>query len=166
MDVSVDEIWTRGAAFFQTLARGLFSVREAFQRTQRSDSAPTAMKLQVGEPRYEVTSIHAAPGFTAEDLIKVAAAVALKLSEEQIGQPILLKAHSLGLVVPEPEDLHCLPGGIHCWVCGVPTLVGSHAFVDRLGINLDEAAELALWPGEVFIAQGSRLVGKLRISES
>ncbi len=164
MDVSVDEIWTRGAGLFQNLAHGLLSVREALQR-KRCVEALAANAVQGSEPNYEVAEVLPAPGFTAEDLVKIAAA-AQRFSEGRLGHAVLQKAHSLGLVVPEPEDLHCLPGGIHCWVGGVPTLVGSRAFVARLGIDLAEAGELALWPGEVFIAQGSRLVGKLRISES
>ena len=164
MDVSVDEVWARGAGLFQNLAQGLVSVREAWQGKRYAEGL-AANGVEVSEPDYEVTGIHPAPGFTAEDLVKVAAATQ-RFSEGQLGHAVLQKARSLGLVVPEPEDIHYLPGGIHCWVGGVPTLVGSRAFVARLGIDLAEAGELALCPEDVFVARGPRFMGRLRISQS
>jgi len=134
---------------------------------ERLSSIDTVVLDKTGTLTYgdtEVVAIVLEPGVTEEMLLSVAAS-AEQFSEHPLARAIVRKAAAEKVPVLESEDFRYLPGkGIHCWVDQVPTLVGSQEFVARLGINLvpSEGASCA----EVFVSRGSRLLGKIQISDT
>ena len=112
----------------------------------------------------EVAAILPEAGITEERLLSVAAS-AERFSEHPLGRAIVRKAIAQGVPMREAEDVRYLPGkGIHCWVEQMPTLVGSRQFLARLGIAPRTSGNGSC--AEVYVAQGSHLLGKIRISDS
>ena len=134
---------------------------------ERLSSVDTVVLDKTGTLTYgntEVKAIVPEPGVMEAGLLSVAAS-AERFSEHPLGRAIVRKAVAQDVPLLESEDFRYLPGkGIHCWVGRLPTLVGSRDFIDRLGIKVavSENASCA----EVFVAQGSRLLGKIQISDS
>jgi Cu+-exporting ATPase len=134
---------------------------------ERLSSVDTVVLDKTGTLTYgdtEVRAIVPEPGVSEEGLLSVAAS-AERFSEHPLGRAIVRKAAAREVPLLESEDIHYLPGkGIHCWVGHLPTLVGSRDFIARLGIDVlgGQSSSCA----EVFVAQGSRLLGKIQISDS
>jgi cation transport ATPase len=110
----------------------------------------------------EVIAILPRPSVTEAELLSVAAS-AERFSETPSGRAILRKANLESVPLIESDDFHEFPGGgVHCWMGHLPTLVGSREFLVRLGIDL---ADCPGDPGvEIFVAQGTRVLGKIQIS--
>ncbi len=134
---------------------------------ERLSSVDTVVLDKTGTLTYgdtEVIAVVPAAGVSEEQLLTVAAS-AERYSEHPLGKAIVRRATAQALPSLLTEDFRYLPGkGIHCWVAGLPTLVGSRDFLVRLGIDV---AGAALPSGaEVLVAQGSRLLGRIQISDS
>jgi len=126
---------------------------------ERSNKTPNAGE----EGKAEVTAIYPAIGIAAEELLCVAAS-AHRFALEPFSEAIIRRAKGLDLLVPDPEDFRYLPsGGIHCWVRGIPTLVGSKGFLTRLGIDVSDASHNAAVATEIFVAQGKHCLGYIQI---
>ncbi len=134
---------------------------------ERLSSVDTVVLDKTGTLTYaetEVTSILPATGVTEEFLLAVAAS-AERVSEHPLGKAIVRKAAAQGVALLEAEDFRYFPGrGIHCWVSRLPTLVGSREFVARLGIDVVGSEKTSC--AEIFVAQGSRMLGKIQIADS
>ena len=134
---------------------------------ERLSAVDTVVLDKTGTLTYgeaEVRAIVPEPGVPEDTLLTVAAS-AERFSEDPLGRAIVRKAEAKNLPLEEPEDFRYLPGqGIHCWVGHLPTLIGSRDFVARLGIDVIDPQSSSF--AEVFIAQGSRLLGKIQISDA
>jgi Cd2+/Zn2+-exporting ATPase/Cu+-exporting ATPase len=134
---------------------------------ERLSSVDTVVLDKTGTLTYgntEVKAIVPEPGVMEAGLLSVAAS-AERFSEHPLGRAIVRKAVAQDVPLLESEDFRYLPGkGIHCWVGRLPTLVGSRDFIDRLGIKVPVSENASC--AEVFVAQGSRLLGKIQISDS
>jgi len=111
-------------------------------------------------PIQPTITVAPCPGFTNEELLS-AAASAEQFSKDPFSEAILLEATSLAVPLLPAEDIHHFEGrGKHCWVGNVPTLIGSREFLVRLGIEIANCPNAGC--EEVYVAQGSRLLGKIQ----
>ncbi len=161
MDVSLESFWVRRTEIFQALLERLIALSSNIRKT-----SSRAALLPVSQPDQAVSSVWLAPGITAEDILSVAAA-SFKLSLQQpIAEAILRKARASNVSIIDAEDGHSLSGGgLHCWVSGVPTLVGPREVIARFGLDATSAPSPTPGTNEIFVAQGSKLLGCIRISE-
>jgi P-type Cu+ transporter len=127
--------------------------------------------LTFGRP--EVTDIQPLDGVSANAVLE-AAAIAERPSEHPIAQAILKRAQrdlprraveEDGGAAADPESFEYTPGrGVASRVRGRVTLVGNRALLDAHGIpglpvGLDNEGT------QVFVAEGGRLLGKLRVAD-
>jgi len=136
----------------------------AFHRVRKLRKIrPHPRALSAVRPVPEVMAVDPLAGVTPEELLRVAAS-ALNFAKDPIEQAIARKAAALGIPLCEVEDFRRLPcGGIHCWVGGVPTLLGSRGVMSSLGICVGNVECSPDSHNEIFVAQGSRLLGRLVI---
>ena len=157
MDADSQLIFGRRLAPFSEVFRAL---RSALTRA-RKQRVTLASGVEE-EGKAEVIAILPCAGVTEEELLSVAAS-AQQLAFEPVGRAIVRRASVDGVALIEAEDFHeFAEGGIHCWVGHVPTLVGPHGLLVRLGINVDDADGGG--GEEVYVAQGSRWLGRIRTS--
>jgi Cd2+/Zn2+-exporting ATPase/Cu+-exporting ATPase len=116
--------------------------------------------------KAEVIALHPVPGVTPEELLG-AAASAERFSEHPLGKAIVQKAAALHISMDPPEDFVYLPGkGIHCWVKGVPVLVGSRSFLTEKGVTFTQIDNRAASNAEIFVAHGYHFLGTLEIADT
>ncbi len=134
---------------------------------ERLSSIDTVVLDKTGTLTYgntEVIAVLPREGVTADQLLSVAAS-AERFSEHPLGKALVRKAAEGAIPLLGADDVHYLPGnGIHCWVGHLPTLVGSRDFLSRMGLEICDTPSGSC--AEVFVAQGSRLLGKIRIADS
>lgn len=144
--------------------RGGEAIQASTNRLSEQLNSIGTVVVNSGVTDAEVTAILLRPGVTQEELLSVAASAG-RASDNPSARAILRKAAADSVPLIDADDFHQFPGsGIHCWVGNVPTLVGSKDFLVRLGIDIDDCATSS--GEEVFVAQGSRLLGKIQISNS
>ena len=150
-------VLVKGGGFVEALAR----VRcVAFDKTGT---------LTAGRPR--VAAVVAAPGFTEDALLQLAAA-AERSSEHLLGRGIVREAERRGLALPASRDFVIRPGqGIEASIDGARVRVGNLAFVrEAIGENaawLEAAAAGRSQQGEtaVAVASGGRAAGVITLGD-
>jgi Cd2+/Zn2+-exporting ATPase/Cu+-exporting ATPase len=116
--------------------------------------------------KAEVIALHPVPGVTPEELLRVAAS-AERFSEHPLGKAIVQKAAALHISMDPPEDFVYLPGrGIHCWVNGVPVLVGSLSFLAEKGVTITQTDNRTASNAEIFVAHRNNFLGTLEIADT
>ncbi len=168
MNVLAEVAWIRRAEFLEGIFRRLklFWERAPQMRRDTGESDVCRHLSSVAHQREpEVCALYPASDVAAEHLLLIAASAKL-FSTTPSDAAIIRKARSLGLSLNPPEDLHLLAGGgIHCWLNGMPTLVGSRSVLARLGIDVSAFIHKENHDEyEIFVAQGRRLLGRIEIS--
>lgn len=124
--------------------------------------------LTEGKPR--VTSVTAQTGFTADDVLRLAAAVE-RVSEHPLAGAIVAEAKQRGVLDRTAEAFEALPGrGVRGTVAGREVRAGTAAWLAEQGFD---AAALGPQPGTsedgldtvVFVAVDGALAGVLRIAD-
>ncbi|WP_210528362.1 heavy metal translocating P-type ATPase [Rubellimicrobium arenae] len=94
--------------------------------------------LTLGRP--ELTDLHPVEGFTAPEVLALAAAVEVK-SEHPIGEAIARAAQLQGLTLGQVEAFDAVPGyGVAAKVDGRRVEIGADRYMARLGYRLDDAS--------------------------
>jgi Cd2+/Zn2+-exporting ATPase/Cu+-exporting ATPase len=138
---------------------GLYLQRLAEVDTILLDKTGT---LTYGTP--EVEELRPALGIRHQDLIG-AAAIAESRSEHPLAQAVLRKASQTHLETRDPEEFEYTPGrGVAAQLAGEEILVGSRAFVEGRGIEV-ESRPLPTVGAEIYVARGKRYLGSLVVSE-
>ena len=168
MNVLAEVAWIRRAEFLEGIYRRLklFWARAPQITRATGESDVCRPLISVADQREpEVSALYPASDVAAEHLLLIAASAKL-FSTTPPDAAISRKARSLGLSLHPPEDLHFLAGGgIHCWLNGMPTLVGSRSVLARLGIDVSSSVHKENSDEyEIFVAQGRRLLGRIEIS--
>ncbi len=95
--------------------------------------------LTYGKPR--VTDIVPAPGYTEEDVLRLAAAVERR-SEHPLARAIVSQAQKEGLLLDEPEEFRALVGkGVQGKVNGQHVYIGNDRLMEDLGRTVPEHLE-------------------------
>ena len=120
--------------------------------------------LTFGTP--SVVEIEPLPGVTPRALMK-AAAIAEQRSEHPLARAILDRAQAMGVLTVEPEVFEAAPGrGVVAQIDGRRILAGSRAFLSENGVSLDGATNArGKAASEVLVADGTRLLGAIRIAD-
>ncbi|MFO7173792.1 MAG: heavy metal translocating P-type ATPase [Bacillota bacterium] len=122
-----------------------------------------------GEPA--LTDLVPAPGFTAEELLRLAAG-AEQRSEHPLAAAIVRTAQDRGLVLPEPGDFTATPGqGVAATVEGRRVLVGSRKLMAGAGVDFGALApELERLEAEgktaMLVAADGRPAGVLAVADT
>jgi cation transport ATPase len=147
-----------GAAFFTLLVtRDVRCAISAMIVSFGCQLRGTASEARALPEEPEVIAIVPQPGVAEDELLSIGAAV------HSSSAAILNRARARAVPVTHAEDSRFLqPGGVHCWVNGLPTLAGSRDFITRLGFRVENAPYVC---EEIYVAQGSRLLGKIQVSK-
>ncbi|MBM4107973.1 MAG: copper-translocating P-type ATPase [Phycisphaerae bacterium] len=119
--------------------------------------------------RPALTDVIPAPGFTEQDLLRLAAA-ADKPSEHPLATAIVRGAAERGIDVADPSAFNAVVGrGVEATVDGTRVLVGGAAFMREQGVEAaltDRAAELAAKAHTpVYVAVDARPAGLLAVAD-
>ena len=115
--------------------------------------------LTVGEP--EVTDVVPAPGATAEELLRLAAAVERR-SQHPLAEAVVRRATANGLALPEAGELTSITArGVRADVAGAPVEVGSLRLWEERSIAIPDAVRAAV----VALAAAGRSVMAVRHGE-
>jgi Zn2+/Cd2+-exporting ATPase len=123
--------------------------------------------------KFQVTDQVPAQGATADELLRIAAAVEQQ-SNHPLAQAVVRAAQAAsGLPLPAAEGLENIPGrGVRSWVEGQPVLIGSlKLFQETPGHPLDEAviqtvAQLeARGRSTMVVSQGGRFLGVIGLAD-
>lgn len=148
-----------GVSLEDRMKRLLSSVIDRVRPARNTSTASGAFFVS---RESEVFTTHPAAGVTSEELLRVAAA-GLCCSQDPAMKAVVQRTIALGLSGARAEDHRQLPsGGVHCWVDGIPTLIGSSDVVRRLGIAVGDWAPASCGQ-ELFVAHGSQLLGCIQI---
>ena len=125
--------------------------------------------LTVGEP--EVTDLVPAPGETAEELLRVAAAVERR-SQHPLAEAVVRRAKADRLVLPEAGDLESITArGVRADVGGVPVEIGSLRLWDERAILVPEDVRSAVADVQgrgrstMVVRHGDRWLGVLGVAD-
>ena len=143
---------------------------EALEAAQRLDTVIFDKTGTLTRGRPEVARIVPVAGISAEELLRVAAAVELG-SEHPLGEAIVERAREQGLELPAAEGFEAATGhGVHARIGGEPAIVGNRRLLEDHGLQpgrlenaLGEAASEGQTP--VLVAHGSRLLGLITASD-
>jgi Cu+-exporting ATPase len=141
---------------------------EALERMERIDTLVVDKTGTLTEGKTSVTVIAPAPGFTDQDLLRLAATVE-QASEHPLAEAILRAAKDRGISYPAVTDFDSPTGrGAQGVVEGQLVRLGSRAFLSDidLGALTDQADTLRKSGASViYCAQGSRAVGLFAIAD-
>ncbi|MDB5855322.1 MAG: actP [Herminiimonas sp.] len=124
--------------------------------------------LTEGKPAFD--SIVAAPGFTENDVLQIAASID-QGSEHPLAHAIVAEAHKRGLTLDKPETFESSSGiGVGGVVAGRRIAVGNTALMDTEKVDwrsLADQAEALRGQGAsvMYLASDARLVGLLAVSD-
>lgn len=123
------------------------------------------------EGRPSVTDIVPTQGFSAEEVLRLAAS-AEKGSEHPLGEAIVKEASSRGIFLSDPRDFQAVPGkGVQAAVDGTRVLVGKRAMIEETGISTN-AIELELdrlqseGKTAMLVAADGRLAGAVAVADT
>lgn len=120
--------------------------------------------LTFGQPK--VDAVLAQPGIEPDALLSLAASAELR-SEHPLGKTIVAYAQTRQAAIAEPEHFAYTPGrGITATVGGQPVRVGNLALMREAAIALPEDCVPRQGVSEVYVAQGTRLLGSLVIADA
>ncbi len=125
----------------------LFRKGEALQTLREAGVVALDKTGTLTRGRPELTDLVTAPGFDADEVLALVAAVEAR-SEHPVAEAIVEAAKARGLAVSEPEAFEAVAGyGVQAAVAGRRVIVGADRFMTRLGIQVfpfaEEAARLA-----------------------
>jgi Cu+-exporting ATPase len=154
----------RGAAMGTLFRRGV-----ALETLARVDRVVLDKTGTVTEGRPALTDLQAYGLADAEALALVAAAE--RHSEHPIAAAIVAAASDRGLNIPQATDVEAVPGfGIRARVAERQLAVGAARFMERLGIDVSDAADLTQRLTEqgkapLYAAAGDRLIAVLAVAD-
>ncbi|HEX8570654.1 MAG TPA: heavy metal translocating P-type ATPase [Caulobacteraceae bacterium] len=148
----------------------LFRRGEALQalRDVRVVALDKTGTLTKGRP--ELTDVHVADGFEADELLRLAAAVESR-SEHPIAEAIVAAAKERGLALVHPEGFDSVPGfGAEAQVEGRRVQVGADRFMKKLGLDVGVFGEQAERLGNqgkspLYVAVDGRLAAVLAVAD-
>ena len=115
---------------------------------------------------FDVQTLSPAPGVPAEALLQKAAA-AESLSTHPIARSLHKAATEKGLLLPNPQDMHEVPGrGVCAQVDGRLIRVGNRAFLQEASIPLPEIIENEQGGALLFVAEDTTFLGTIVISDA
>ena len=124
--------------------------------------------LTEGKPAFD--RIVAAPGFTAQDVLRIAASID-QGSEHPLAHAIVAEARRLGLALDKPEAFESASGiGVRGVVSGHRIALGNTVLMDQENVDwhgLREQAEALRQEGAsvMYLAADGRLVGLIAVSD-
>jgi Cu+-exporting ATPase len=124
--------------------------------------------LTEGKPK--LTGVEALPGFTEDDVLRIAAALEAG-SEHPLAEAILRGAEARGISAQKVQNFESVTGrGVRGCVDGVPVLLGNAQLLEDAGIDptgLTAAAEARRQNGEtvVMLAADGRLAGLIAVAD-
>ncbi|WP_300066070.1 heavy metal translocating P-type ATPase [uncultured Ruegeria sp.] len=126
----------------------LFRKGDALQMLQETTVVAVDKTGTLTEGRPELTDLIVAEGMTAEEVLRLVAAVEVT-SEHPIATAIVRAAETRGLELPKPEDFRSITGyGVSASVEGHTILIGADRLMSREGVEMgaltDRGAELAI----------------------
>jgi Cu+-exporting ATPase len=142
---------------------------EALERLQGLDVIVFDKTGTLTEGRPVVTDVLPQEGWTAEELLRLAASAEVG-SEHALGGAIVREGEARGLVLLPAEDFQALPGkGVTVRVEGRALLLGNVALMRERGVPGDPPAALATLAGEgktpLLIAVDGALAGVLAVAD-
>ena len=109
---------------------------------ERAEAIKTVVFDKTGtltEGKPAVTDLVPAPGFSADELLRLAAS-AERGSEHPLGAAIVAAAREKGLTLAEPQDFQALPGqGISAVIDGAPVLLGNRRLMETNAVSVGDA---------------------------
>lgn len=125
--------------------------------------------LTKGEP--EVTSVVAAAGVSAEDLLLIAA-IAEAGSEHPLGEAIIKRVKMAGVTIPDAERFEAVPGhGVRAFYKGAEIIIGNRRLMNDIGVdigsseaeisNLEEAGNTVM-----LVARQGALYGAIAVADT
>ncbi len=120
--------------------------------------------LTLGVP--QVVGVHAAGNVDPRHVVAVAAS-ADRFSEHPVAKAIAAKAQEWSVPAGEPRDFQYFPGkGIVCYVDGVRTVIGTHAFLAAEQISVPGGSTSAPRSSQVLVAAGGKYLGSLEVLDA
>ncbi|WP_333829047.1 heavy metal translocating P-type ATPase [Pararhodobacter sp.] len=121
----------------------LFRRGDALQALQGVEIVAFDKTGTLTEGRPELVALEPAPGFDADTVLRLVAAVESR-AEHPVAQAIERAAHARGLALPEPQDFDTITGfGARALVEGQVVLVGAARLFEREGIDLGTLPQAA-----------------------
>ncbi len=140
---------------------------EALELAQKIDMLCVDKTGTLTEGRPVVTDV-LTMGVTEQDLLRLAASIE-QTSSHPLAAAIVSRARDAGLALTSPANVVAEPGlGIRGDVEGMKAMVGSHAYLARTGIPIDEAALAKLYAAAcsvVLVARDGVMVGALGVRD-
>ena len=143
---------------------------EALERLERVDTLVVDKTGTLTEGKPRLTATRALDGFTARDVLRVAACLE-RASEHPLAAAILAAARAEGIPLEEASEFVSVPGqGVTGRVSGQRAALGNATLMRAEGVGLDELAAEAetLRAGgatSVFLSVGGRAAGLLAIAD-
>jgi P-type Cu+ transporter len=143
---------------------------EAIQRLERIDVLVVDKTGTLTEGRPKLTALRPAPGFSEDDVLRLAASVE-RASEHPLGAALVRAAEERGLQVRGPERFASVAGkGATGLVDGRRVTIGNRAMMEEAGADLSQLNEAAAQISEggatlVYVAVDERAAGALAIAD-
>ena len=116
---------------------------EALERFEAVDTLVVDKTGTLTEGRPRLTAVHPAPGFSADEALRLAASLE-RSSEHPIGAALVAAARRKRLALPQATDFHAFAGGgVSGAVEGRAVAVGSESFLAERGADASPLAEKA-----------------------
>ncbi|WP_025310951.1 heavy metal translocating P-type ATPase [Roseicyclus elongatus] len=141
----------------------LFRRGDALQGLSRVDLVAFDKTGTLTEGKPAVTGIHPSRDISAEDLLRLAAALE-RGSEHPLARAIVAEAGSRGLHAPDVEGFESHPGaGVIATLDGETLRLGSRAFLSSQGVAVPD--DVAPGATQVHLARGALYLGCLALSD-
>ncbi len=130
---------------------------EALQLLERVDVLAFDKTGTLTEGRPRLVAISAAPGFSEDEVLALAAAVE-RGSEHPLAAAMIEAARARGLVLAEAHDFRSVAGeGVAANVAGRSVLVGNRRYLEAAGVVAED--------GAVLVAVGAKYAGSLTLAD-
>ncbi len=149
----------------------LFKSAEALEILHKVNAVVLDKTGTVTEGAPRVTGIHPCGGVTAEELLRVAAALE-KPSEHPLGQAIVAEAGEREIPLPGVERFRAVHGrGVEGEIQGSRFLAGNRAMMDEQGVDIAPLSQLAgslAQQGKtpLYFARDGRLIGLIAVADT
>jgi Cu+-exporting ATPase len=143
---------------------------EALEILERVDTLVVDKTGTLTEGKPALTGIEAAPGFTGDQILRVAASIE-RASEHPLAAAIVAAAKSRQLGLSDTRDFRSVTGqGVSGVVDGARVLLGTQGFLDQQGISLGDLAARAdehrrKGATVVWLAMNGRPAGLLSVTD-
>jgi Cu+-exporting ATPase len=143
---------------------------EALEQAKRLTAVVLDKTGTITRGRPTVTAVHAAPGWTGDRLLALAAAAETG-SEHPLGEAVVSAARDRGLELPSVDAFEAVPGhGIDAAVDGYRVLVGNRAHMRAVGADVsafDARARSVADAGQtpMFVALDDHVVGLVVVAD-